>query len=225
MLKKLASITMLLFNLVACIAATFAWFVAAKQNNTSGMQVQIDTYDLSITCNIYKYDDDIKAAVDATNDADAFSFRQYDSVFTSRNEKNSVILVFTITGTLVEALSPITVDVHCTDQTTTNRVTSNIFYVKQGLFNISENTANSIYNSATSSFENISESTFVNNSQKSQNVTFVVSNYANYVSRNALKVYIEMNYSETLAGSFSYNLADLNTTSFSNDITRISCHA
>ena len=79
---KIALATALvLFDLFSCFAGTYAWFTAARTNEAASMQVQMYTHELDMSYKVYKYDDDLGAAINATGRPDALILKEYDSGF------------------------------------------------------------------------------------------------------------------------------------------------
>lgn len=225
---KIALATLLaIFDLAACFAGAFAWFTAATVNNASNMQVQMRTHELDMSYLVYKYDDELKEAVNATGRPDALTLKEYDSVITSRNENTSIVLEFVITGMDLGENIPLHINTHCSNDTTTDRVLSNIIQLQfAAISSISSSDANEIYSQSVSYFDenHIPEVTFKTGNSKAQDVVYDLADYESSIIDGSLRLYIKLDYSISLIDEFDFNITDATTTSFANDITLISCY-
>lgn len=222
-LKLFATTFLVIFNLFMCFAGTYAWFVVTKTNTANNLQVQMYTHELDMSYRVYKYSDDDKAPINATGLPDALSLVKYDSVIKSRNENTPIIIEFLITGMALEDNMPIYISTHCNETYATTNYLSNIIELKFGIIeSIISDDANIVYNTATSYFNDISGVKFrQQNNTKVQDVVYTITNYN--VS-SALRLYIQLDYSEELIDTFEFTLSDSTTTTFLNDITLIKCY-
>lgn len=226
-IKIAAATSLVIFNLAICFAGAYAWFINAKHNDASDMAVKMYTHDLDMRYKVYKYVDDEKAIMDVTERNDAFALPEYDSVIRSRNEHTPIVIEFSVRGMALEDNIPLYINIHCTNTTTTDRVLSNIIQF-QYAYNtgITSTDPEDIYSEAIEYFDNnsIAVTTFKNGNTKNQDIQYVLSNYTSYIVDGAIKLYIKVDYSESLIDSFEYSFADVTTTSFANDLTRINCY-
>lgn len=224
-LKTFLASILVAFNVLVCFAGAYAWFTAAKRNDASGMQIQMYTHELDMSYKVYKYSDDEKSPIDASSQVDALKLQEYDSVIKSRNTNTPVIIVFNITGMTLGENIPVYINTHCTNTTTTARVLSNIIELKFAVISsITSDSATTIYNSAVSYFESVNGVTFKNNNVKNQDILYTLNNYSSSIVGGSLKLYIQLDYSETLIDAFEFSITDSTTTSFSNDLTMINCY-
>ena len=215
------------FNLFVCITGTVAWFVASRRLKAEGPQVQFYGHELDMKYKVYKYDDDQKQAIDVTGQTDALKLQKYDSVITSRNVNTPIILEFIITGMDLGENIPLYINTHCSNETTTDRVLSNIIQLQFAPISaITTTDANEIYHQSVNYFINnsIPEVVFKNGSVKTQDVLYELSNYENLIVDNTLRIFIKLDYSISLINSFNFSITDADTTSFANDLTLINCY-
>ena len=223
---KIALATILcIFNLFICFSSAIAWFVANNVTSASGPQVQMYTHELDMSYKVYKYLDDEKAGVEVTNQQDALTLQRYDSVIKSRNVNTPIILEFLISGVALGENIPIDIVSHCTDATLTNKVISNIIKLQFAPIDIVSNDADVIYTTAVNYFKtnNVQEIQFKNGSVKSREVTYTLNNYSSYLDGMNLNLFIMIDYSETLVDDFTFDINDVQTTNFTNDLTSINC--
>ena len=225
-IKMFSATLLILFNLIVCFSSTISWFVSATNNDASNMQVQLYTHELDMSYRVYKYVDDEKSVIDVTGRDDALTLQKYDSVIKNRNENTPIILDFLLTGVSLGDNIPIYINAHCTNNTTTERVLSNIVMLQFCSFTNVGNDASSIYSNVLSYIEdnNISAITFKQNNTKIQDVMFTVSNYVDLIEHNSLRIFIKIDYSEELIDAFEFSLTDSDSTSFTNDLTLINCY-
>lgn len=220
-LKIALSTLLVIFNLVFCFVATYAWFVGIKDNDASGLLFKMESYDLDIEYyKIFKYSDDEKCGIDVTNDSvGSFYLPDYDTVITTRNKHAAVILLFCIKGeeigstTIRATLSCDSNNVLPYDDSPEDEVLSNVVRFKFApistqtippLANPSSPTpeeAALIYEEAVAFFnEGGVEVKFSTGSNKSTTVTqsFASSSYSNYVVNNKLYFYMLFDYSSYL---------------------------
>lgn len=226
-LKIFLVTTLCIFNLFVCFSSVYAWFASSKIDEVSGLQVQIYTHELDMSYRVFKYSDDDKAGIDVTHQQDALTLQRYDSVIKSRNVNTPIILEFLISGVTLGENIPIDIVSHCTDATLTNKVISNIVKLQFAHIDINSNDSNTIYTTAVNHFKtnNIQELQFKNNNVKSTEITYTLSNYTSYLEGMNLRLFIMIDYSETLVDSFTFDINDIQTTNFTNDLTSINCIA
>jgi len=221
-LKIALSTILVIFNLVFCFVATYAWFVGFGDSDSSGLGVKMESYDLDIEYyKIFKYDDDAKCGIDVTNFEENFELPFYDTVIRTRNEHTAVILLFCIKGEEIGSTS-IMATLTCdednvmpyddddTDDFMSNGVRFKFAPISTQTIpaivdpeNPTDVEAASIYAGAVEFFENITdESTFINpaNQNKSTMITKTItsSQYADFVVDNKLYFYMLFDYSEAL---------------------------
>ena len=222
-LKTVLATIMCIFNLFVCFSGVLAWFVAAKNNQASGMQVQMYTHELDMSYRVYKWSEDEKAIINATGRNDALELRDYDSVITDRNHHLPIIIEFLVTGVALGDNIPLEISTECGDTTTTNHVLSNIISLKFGVFTLNSSDAATIYNTATTNFTSIDEECFVDGNTKNQTISARIEGYSDSIVNGALTLYIQLDYSMELIHSFTFDVTDSNTTTFTNDLVRINC--
>ena len=224
-LKIILATIMCIFSLFVCFTGVVAWFATNKSNNASGIHTQIYTHDLDMSYRVYKYSDDEKAAIDATNQLDALTLSRYDSVIKSRNVNTPIVLEFLISGVALGDNTPIDIVSYCTDATLTNKVISNIIKIQIAPINVVSTNVNDKYNEVISYFndENVSSLQFKNGSIKQQEITYTLNNYSSMIVGNSLNLFILIDYSETLVDEFVFDIHDIQTTNFTNDLTSINC--
>ena len=226
-IKIMLATLVAIFNLAVCFAGAFAWYTATKVNNASNMQVQIYTHELDMSYRVYKYDDDLKEAINATGRQDALKLQEYDSVIKSRNVNTPIILEFMITGMDLGENIPLYINTHCENGTTTDRVLSNIVQLQFATINsITTANANEIYSQSVSYFDenSIPEITFKNGNNKTRDVVYNLTNYESSLLDGSLRIYIKLDYSISLIDQFQFSITDATTTSFANDLTLINCY-
>ena len=188
------------------------------------MQVVAGTHELDVSFyKVYKWAEDTETIREVTGENDALIMRKYDSVIEHNNHDLAIIIACKITGTALEQNMPIRISTHCTDTTTTNRALSNIIAYKFDTFTPSSNDAATIYTSAVSHFETVTAHQFIVNSAKTLDILVNVTDYSNKLVNGALDLYIQLDYSQELIDEFTFSLDDTTTTTFTNDLTNISC--
>lgn len=223
--KMFLAAIMVAFNVLVCFAGAYAWFVAARRNDASQMQIQMYTHELDMSYKVYKYSDDDKSPIDATGQADALKLQEYDSVIKSRNSNTPIIIVFNLTGVSLGENIPVYINTHCTNTTTTARVLSNIIELKFAVINtITSSDPVDIYEEVVDYFTGVNGVAFKNNSIKSQDILYTLQNYSSSIVGGGLKLYIQLDYSEPLIDAFEFSITDSTTTSFQNDLTMINCY-
>ena len=220
-LKIALSTLLVIFNLVFCFVATYAWFVGIKDNDASGLVFKMESYDLDIEYyKIFKYSDDEKCGIDVTSDSvGSFHLPKYDTVITTRNKHAAVILLFCIKGEEIGSTT-IRATLSCNPSNNTpydddveNEVLSNVVRFKFAPISTSTipvianpssptpDEAASIYDKAVTFFETGGEEIrFSTNLNKSTTITksFASSTYSNLVVNNKLYFYMLFDYSSTL---------------------------
>lgn len=221
---KIALSTMLvIFNLVFCFVATYAWFVGMKDNDASGLNFKMHGFDLDIEYyKVFRYSDDTKCGVDATDDPNGpLQLVLYDTVIKAKNEHTAVILMFCISGQEI-GTSTLRASLYCnethttpydedeTDEWLSNAVrfkfapipTSTIAPITDSVTHVPTAAESaSIYQNAISFFESAgAEKTFSTWQNKSTAITqdFTSTSYASSMSGNKLYFYMLFDYSESL---------------------------
>lgn len=225
-LKMFLSLLLLLFNVAACFAGTWSWYVSTQQINASSFQLQIYAHELDMSYRVYKYDDDVKSAINVTGQADALVLQEYDSVFEDHNDHTPIIIEFMMTGIDLGEDIPVYINTHCTNAIYNSRYISNIVELKFALINsITSSDPDDIYNDAVAHFQNVEGLTFVEGTTKNQDVVYTLDDYSEDILNGSLRLYIQLDYSVSLIhDNFSFSLSDITTTTFTNDLTMINCY-
>ena len=219
-LKIVLATLLAIFNLFTCFAGTYAWFVAARVNNVSSMQVQMYTHELDMSYSIYKYSDEQKAGI-RSND---LVLQEYDSVIKSRNVYTPIIIEFMITGMSLGDGIPVFINTHCTNNTTTDNVLSNIIQMKFAVIpTITSSDPNVIYFDAIAAFEDEDPNYFIVDDEKQQDIEYELSNYSGYITGGNLRLYILLDYCEDLIDNFDFVFGSSESTAFTNDLQMITC--
>ncbi len=223
-LKTICAILMAIFNLFVCFTGAWAWYTAMHQNNASGFSVVIYTHELDMSYRVYKYSDDEKAIINATGHNDALTLQEYDSVLTERNVNTAILIEFAINGMALNDNLPIYVNSHCTNNSKTAKVISNIISLQFDVIpTITSNDPTTIYNQAVTHFNSVTKNYF-NQTTKITDIEYELEDYSSAVQNGALRLYILLDYSSTLINNFEFTVGDAATTTFSNDLTRIECY-
>jgi hypothetical protein len=223
-IKLVCATLFALFNLTTCFVGTYAWFVASQSTNAAEMQVQMYTHELDMSYRVYKYDDNVKAPVDATGTEGALILPEYDSVIVSRNENTAIILEFLVSGIALGENIPLTISAYCSNNSASSRCISNIIALKFAtISSITSYIAADIYTQAVDYFVDVDGSQFVNNGNKTQTITYALNDYAAELVNGALRLFIMIDYVPALVDSFEFSFDDASTTAFSNDLTSINC--
>ena len=80
--KLICALLLMAMNLATAFVGVYAWFVSNRQGDASGMRIQMYTHELDLSYRVYKYSDEVKGVIEATDMPDAFTLPEYDSVFT-----------------------------------------------------------------------------------------------------------------------------------------------
>lgn len=165
-LSLTAAIANLSFTVTVASIATYAWYssnLAAHVNvNSANVEISTTRSDLSLTYEILKYSDDLKAGVSSTDPAD-FYLPDYDQYIQEKNEYANVILRAEIsTSSLSTNEYEFVVDISRTASTYKNgdavrSYTSNIIQFKATVYAYKED-GNPDYTVNASSFNSINES-------------------------------------------------------------------
>ena len=224
-LKTTLATIICVFNLFVCFTGTFAWYVASKKSEILGPQVQIYTHELDMSYKVIKYSDDEKSGVEVTGQQDALTLQRYDSVIKSRNTNTAIILEFLLSGISLGENIPIEITTQCSDTTLTNKVISNIIKLQFAPIVINSHDSNTIYNTAVNYFKtnDIQEIQFKNDNIKNTSITYTLDNYSQYLTNAGLDLFIMIDYSEELIDGFTFDINDILTTSFTNDLIDINC--
>ena len=220
-LKLVLATSLVIFNLFVCFVGTYAWYVSRKQNDVSAMQVQMYTHELDLDYKIYKYSEEEKTIVDATNYQDALTMQKYDSIINSRNVNTSIVIEFFISGEALSSYSPVALSTVCTNSTLTDRVLSNIVEIKILPLVVSVTEPADIYDYVLSNCSITTALKFKNNSVKSLEITKEITNYSSYIVDSSLKLFMVIDYSESLLGDFDFSSLSVENTTFTNDLTEI----
>ena len=127
-LKLFSATALVIFNLIVCIMATFAWFINSKVTDGNSIAVQMDAHELRLDYQILKFDDEKKKVIET----DGLNLNQYDSIIKERNEKTSIVLKVTLTSNLFlsKTVSDVNISFKCTETTATTNYLSNITHFK-----------------------------------------------------------------------------------------------
>ncbi len=194
---------------ICFITVAYAWLAMNTETNSSGMQIEVQQHMINLEYTVYKYNKDTLAGYDATEENDAFELAPYDSIILSRNEHLSIIVKLVIDGQIIIDNNPIAINLFCSETSITARSLSNVLEFKIGLFTINSSDANTIYTTAETNFESITNSiSFVENGVKNTEAAITVDSYSSYVSDSKLTLYIQFNYNQELVqniGTISYD--------------------
>ena len=222
--KLICALLLMAMNLATAFVGVYAWFVSNRQSDASGMRIQMYTHELDLSYRVYKYSDEVKGVIEATNMPDAFTLLEYDSVFTDRNANTPIIVDFSLTGAILSENTPIQVVSSCTAINPATKALSNIMELKFALFTDIGTEASAIWSDAVGYFENIAGNRFKVGNNKNTALTYTINNYSNYIENNTLHFFMQLNYASDLISEFEFDLTDSQTTAFSNDLTTISCN-
>ena len=227
-LKARLAALLAVFNLASCLVGTYAWFVAAKVNDASNMQIQMYTHELDMSYRVYKYDDDLEEAINVTGEPDELVLKEFDSVIRERNTNTSIILEFLITGMSLGENIPIHINTTCRETDPDEHALSNIIKLQFAPINsITTTDANEKYNQAVNYFDenSIPEITFKTGSNKVTSVTYDLANYSSSIIGGTLNLYIKLDYSESLVDDFTgtFVFDGSSSNSFDQDLTAIEC--
>ena len=221
---KFLAIFITLLDLITCAVQSFAWFTTANKVSVVGMQMRIEATRLDLTYDVYKYIDELKAPVNVTNEPDALTLTEYDSVILSRNVFTPIVIKFEFN---ITASTPLCIDTYCTEEETDTNYLSNIVELKFAVVpNIADNASDSdIYYAVVDYFAtNISAETFKVGDIKNLELNYILTNYTQYINQGKLDLYIQLDYSETLISDFTFDIENSDTTEFANDLSLIRCY-
>jgi len=222
--KLICALLLMALNLATAFVGVYAWLVSNRQGDASGMRIQMYTHELDLSYRVYKYSDEVKGVIEATDMPDAFTLLEYDSVFTDRNANTPIIVDFSLTGAVLSESTPIRVVSSCTAASPTAKALSNIIELKFALLNNMGEDASAVWSNAVGYFENASGSRFKTGGGKSTSLSYVIGDYGSHVANNTLHFFMQLDYAPDLVGEFEFDLADSQTTAFSNDLTTICCN-
>lgn len=223
-IKVACAALLMLFNLATAFTGVYAWFTAVRRTDAAGMRVQMYAHELDLSYRVYKYSDEDKRAIDATDRQDAFALSEYDSVFADRNGRTPIIVDFSLRGAALSEGSPIRVSATCSNPSPSAKVLSNIVELKFGLPAMQGSDALSIWSGAVLYFGAEPGERFKRSGEKDLEVSYVIDGYGAAMSNNTLHFFMQLNYASDLIGEFDFDLSDSQTTAFSNDLTAISCN-
>ncbi len=207
--KIIISIINIILVLICFISITYSWLANNKIVQGNGLQIAARQDVISLSHFVYKYDDELLAGYDATNDIDAFELPPYDSIILSRNDHSSIIIKLLVSGEAVNKDEPITLSFFCRETASDTKSLSNVLNFKIGLFNINETEPALIYQVAEQNFtDSTTEISFVNNGIKQTEISYILSDYEDYVQDMFLVVYIQIDYDADLVqdvGAISYD--------------------
>lgn len=222
--KLICALLLMALNLATAFVGVYAWFVSSWRSDASGMRIQMYTHELDLSYRVYKYSDEVKGVIEATDMPDAFTLLEYDSVFTDRNVNTPIIVDFSLTGAILAESTPIQVVSSCTATNPAAKALSNIIELKFALLNDMGADASSVWSNAVGYFDDASGSRFKAGNGKDTEISYTISNYSGHIEDSTLHFFMQLNYAPDLVGEFEFDLADSQTTAFSNDLTTISCN-
>ena len=207
--KIIISVINIILVLICFVGITYSWLASNKVVQGNGLQIAARQDVISLSHFVYKYDDELLAGYDATNDIDAFELPPYDSIILSRNDHSSIIIKLLVSGEAVNKDEPITLSFFCRETASDTKSLSNVLNFKIGLFNINETEPALIYQVAEQNFtDSTTEISFVNNGIKQTEISYILSDYEDYVQDMFLVVYIQIDYDADLVqdvGAISYD--------------------
>ena len=221
--KLICALLLMALNLATAFVGVYAWFVSGWRSDASGMCVQMYTHELDLSYRVYKYSDEVKGVIEATDSPDAFVLLEYDSVFTDRNDNTPIIVDFSLTGAALSAASPICMSADCTAQSPIAKALSNVIELKFALIDDAGSTASDIWSNAVGHFESAPGCRFKVGGSKDTSLDYTIDDYEDHIAGNTLHFFMQMDYADDLIGEFDFDLTDSQTTAFSNDLTTISC--
>ena len=230
-IRVVSSTATLIFAIFGFLSVngSLAWFSNNKRVDVNGMQIQSVVEELRIgSCEIYYYDVERTTGALWTDETQKAFMREYDSVFTDRNENKSLILKIPVQGPYVREGKAFTVTLDCTqalyeinsDGSQTNKVSdylSNVVQIKADVVTSlkNETDANVIYTEAVEYFKTTKkdkEKSFVvlsdDVAKKDTSITFTIENYG---AATSIDLYLEMDYSPELIKYYLGRLNGINT--------------
>jgi hypothetical protein len=214
-LKIFSATAMVIFNLVICFMATFAWFVNTKMLDGNEMAIQMDAHELHLDYQILKFDDDQKQVIEI----DSFNLNQYDSIIKERNTKTAIVLKVDLMSNLFlnKTVSDVDISLKCTETDSTTNYLSNITHFKFGTTAINSDDITTIYDTTVSNLESVTPLKFIT-TVKLTEVNFTIQ--AAPIVDGKITVYGVFNYDEDLLNALHINIfsdPDVNL-AFLNDI-------
>ena len=231
-LKIIASISVVLFSLVATFSGAIAWFQALRDAGTNNSNFDVRKGDsINVDYELYRYDSERKTGImdeDNTN----FVLPSYDTFLTSRNINNSIFLKIDIDFLTPTSQSKnIKLTASCTESYLDNQshvkaVSSNIVYFSSLLVSTRDqngNTteyatvdftnANTTYTSAKSAFTNqISKHSFVSGNPLAKNSTSLSLYDNNGLSiptgKTGATILLKYDYSDSLVNNYIENCGE-----------------
>ena len=207
--KIIIPVINIILVLICFVGITYSWLANNRVVQGNGLQIAARQDVISLSHFVYKYDDELLAGYDATNDTDAFELPPYDSIILSRNDHSSIIVKLNISGQAVITGSPITFSFFCTETSADTKSLSNVLDFKIGLFTINETEPALIYQVAEQNFtDSTTKISFINNGIKQTEISYILSDYEDYVQNMFLVVYIQIDYNADLVqdvGAISYD--------------------
>jgi len=217
-LKIIAMTAMTIFNLMVVFAATFAWFIAAKNLNGNDIAVQIDAQELHIDYNLYKFDEDEKQIVEV----EKFDLNTYDSIIKERNTNTPLVAKVIVAGTVFEnkASSDVSIELTCNESSYYTSFLSNIINFRFKSFTLDTNTISDTYYSAKEELLSETPITFFTTTKLTTR-QLTISNAP--IINNTITIYGLVDYDEDLIDDFiSVNQLTLDTMPvFQNDLNYI----
>ncbi len=210
-------------NLATIFTSVYAWFTAVRKNGASGMSIQMYAHELDLRYQVYKYSDEAKSVINATDRQDALTLLEYDSVFKDRNDNTPILVEFTLLGGAINDGSSIRVTTTCSNASATAKALSNIIELKFALLTPESSDPASLWSEAIDSFESVNGKRFKVGNAKNLSVTYTIENYGASLANDGLHFFMLINYAEDLIEDFDFDLFDSQTTAFSNDLTTIAC--
>ena len=210
-LKIFALISMVIFNIAVLFAATFAWFIAAKQLSGTDIAVQIEANELKLDYEIYKFDDSLKSVVET----DCLNLNPYDTVIKERNSNNAIIIKTILTSTFFigKSTHDVNISIACTAPAANTDFLSNITHFKfAALTNIED-----VYYDSINGLQNASTLKFIT-TVKLTEISYTINNAP--IIDNKIIIYGLFNYDDALINARDIDITD-EIPVFMNDIEYI----
>lgn len=104
--KKIAVFFSLFFSLFACMSAALAWFCNNRLVKGGDLSMEPKDYDLHCEYEVFRFDSEDGKGINRDSEGNpfnildgSFTFRPYDSIFSTLNVRNPVLVRITVTGT------------------------------------------------------------------------------------------------------------------------------